>query len=185
MEGTRTVSQQHDQQVEDRRADFQKLAQSIEDGRRAAESLAQRVDEGRKNMHATNSRLESLIDLQESALKHDDRYQEWLVRRGLSHAPRLAEEVKVADGWEAAADALLGNRLAGLGVGSIENTIADETALPASNLFLLSPVQFPKLLMILKPCRARYAVHAMTCSRCWQGFILLKHCPKRCKGELL
>jgi len=137
VEGTRTVSQQHDQQVEDRRADFQKHAQSIEDGRRAAESLAQRVDEGRKNMHATNSRLESLIDLQESALKHDDRYQEWLVRRGLSHAPRLAEEVKVADGWEAAADALLGNRLAGLGVGSIENTIADETALPASNLFFI------------------------------------------------
>ena len=137
VEGTRTVSQQHDQQVEDRRADFQKLVQRIEDGRRAAESLAQRVDEGRKNMHATNSRLESLIDLQESALKHDDRYQEWLVRRGLSHAPRLAEEVKVADGWEAAADALLGNRLAGLGVGSIENTIADETALPASNLFFI------------------------------------------------
>jgi len=137
VEGTRTVSQQHDQQVEDRRADFQKLAQSIEDGRRAAESLAQRVDEGRKSMHATNSRLESLIDLQESALKHDDRYQEWLIRRGLSHAPRLAEEVKVADGWEAAADALLGNRLAGLGVGSIENTIADETALPASNLFFI------------------------------------------------
>jgi len=145
VEGTRTVSQQHDQQVEDRRADFQKLAQSIEDGRRAAESLAQRVDEGRKSMHATNSRLESLIDLQESALKHDDRYQEWLIRRGLSHAPRLAEEVKVADGWEAAADALLGSRLAGLGVGSIENTIADETALPASNLFFIESGPISKI----------------------------------------
>ena len=83
------------------------------------------------------SRLETLEDLQERALRQDDEYLSWLEKRGLSHAPRLTAEIDVAEGWEVAADAVLGRRLAGLGVGSLENAVADETTLPASDLFFI------------------------------------------------
>ncbi|GIT49241.1 MAG: hypothetical protein Ct9H300mP14_11690 [Gammaproteobacteria bacterium] len=96
-------------------------------------------------MHATNSRLESLIDLQESALKHDDRYQEWLIPAVFRTHPGLQKRSRSPMDGRQQLMLLLGSRLAGLGVGSIENTIADETALPASNLFFIESGPISKI----------------------------------------
>ena len=106
-----------------------------------AEGEQQRVylDAARQRLHTESTRLESLQELQAAALgDEDDHYREWLERRGLTHAPRLAGEIHVAPGWERAADAVLGDRLVGLGIGNLQTVINDEASLPATrNVFLI------------------------------------------------
>ena len=106
-----------------------------------AEGEQQRVylDAARQRLHTESTRLESLQELQAAALgDEDDHYREWLERRGLTHAPRLAGEIHVAPGWERAADAVLGDRLVGLGIGNLQTVINDEASLPDTrNVFLI------------------------------------------------
>ncbi len=137
VESARGAVRQQDEIARQKSSELQRLVDELANGRKAEEELVHTVDTGRQGMHAKTSRLETLEDLQETALRQDDDYRSWLEKRGLSHAPRLTAEINVADGWEIAADAVLGNRLAGLGVGSLENTVADETALPTSDLFFI------------------------------------------------
>ena len=106
-----------------------------------AEGEQQRVylDAARQRLHTESTRLESLQELQAAALgDEDDHYREWLERRGLTHAPRLAGEIHVAPGWEGAADAVLGDRLVGWGIGNLQTVINDEASLPDTrNVFLI------------------------------------------------
>ncbi len=110
-------------------------------GAERAEGEQQRVymDAARQRLHTESTRLESLQELQAAALgDEDDQYREWLERRGLTHAPRLAGEIHVAPGWERAADAVLGDRLVGLGIGNLQTVINDEASLPDTrNVFLI------------------------------------------------
>ena len=110
-------------------------------GAKRAEGEQQRVymDAARQRLHTESTRLESLQELQAAALgDEDDQYREWLERRGLTHAPRLAGEIHVAPGWERAADAVLGDRLVGLGIGNLQTVINDEASLPDTrNVFLI------------------------------------------------
>ena len=110
-------------------------------GAKRVEGEQQRVymDAARQRLHTESTRLESLQELQAAALgDEDDQYREWLERRGLTHAPRLAGEIHVAPGWERAADAVLGDRLVGLGIGNLQTVINDEASLPDTrNVFLI------------------------------------------------
>ena len=110
-------------------------------GTKRVEGEQQRVymDAARQRLHTESTRLESLQELQAAALgDEDDQYREWLERRGLTHAPRLAGEIHVAPGWERAADAVLGDRLVGLGIGNLQTVINDEASLPDTrNVFLI------------------------------------------------
>ena len=115
----------------------EQLSAAIQQLRTQVETLSGQVDDGRQQMHAARSRLESLQELQDAALGQDEEYRKWLQKRGLAHAPRLAGEITVADGWERAADAILGRRLTGLGVGSLDQALVDRAGLPATNLFFI------------------------------------------------
>jgi len=137
IENARGAVRQQDEVVRQKYEALQRVLNELAGGRETEETLGQEFDTGRQAMHTKTSRLETLEDLQERALRQDDDYRAWLENRGLSHAPRLTAEIDVAEGWEVAADAVLGRRLAGLGVGSLENAVADETTLPASDLFFI------------------------------------------------
>jgi chromosome segregation protein len=137
LENARSAVWQQDETVRQKSEALQRLLNELAVRREAEEKLDQEFDTARQGMHTQTSRLETLEDLQERALRQDDEYRSWLEKRGLSHAPRLTAEIDVAEGWEVAADAVLGRRLAGLGVGSLENAVADETTLPASDLFFI------------------------------------------------
>lgn len=117
---------------------MQQVGASIDVSREAIEGVRGQLDVERQRLHEMGGRLESLQELQAAALDTDDeRYQAWLRARGLSNAPRLAREVRAASGWERAADTILGERLAGLGVGNLEIAVSADQELPGANLFLV------------------------------------------------
>ncbi len=65
----------------------------------------------------SEARLASLHELQAAAEGRDDgALIEWLAERGLEDAPRLASLIEVESGWERAVEAILGARLAAVGV---------------------------------------------------------------------
>ncbi len=100
----------------------ERIRQSIEE-RREALSWArdEEADHGKK-LHAVRERLQqargrlaSLTALQQDALgKNEGRLQSWLRTQGLEDLPRLAEVIKVDDGWEGAVEFVLGGFLEAL-----------------------------------------------------------------------
>ncbi|MFO7642047.1 MAG: chromosome segregation protein SMC [Candidatus Competibacteraceae bacterium] len=72
---------------------------------RSIQILRERVQTGR-------GRLTSLQTLQEAALnRHEGDLGDWLYAQGLVDAPRLAEQLEVEPGWEAAVEAALADTL--------------------------------------------------------------------------
>jgi len=123
------------------------------------------LDGQRQHMHAARSRLQSLQELQETSLDRDEAYSEWLDQRGLSHAPRLAGEIRVTSGWERAADAVLGTRLSGLGVADLPKVLSSDAELPRQDLFFMesgatSSVTGEKLLLSYVSCE-RYSLASL------------------------
>ncbi|MBT5189855.1 MAG: chromosome segregation protein SMC [Proteobacteria bacterium] len=110
---------------------------NISSEREDLESKAQILDQDRQVMVAARSRLQSLLDLQTDSRDRNQDYEHWLKRRGLAHASVLASEVRVNSGWERAADAVLGQRVTGLGVSDLKGSLVDESDLPAQSLFLI------------------------------------------------
>jgi len=74
---------------------------------REAEKAAQQKQ---RDLHTGEGRLESLLSLQAAALAAGDN-QKWLAEQGLNNAPRLAKLIQVNQGWEAAAEVVLGHWL--------------------------------------------------------------------------
>ena len=96
----------------------EKKGQKLLDGLRrklagARTDLAEREEslrEARRELYVREGRLESLRAMQEAALEQGTG-SEWLDRRGLGKAPRLAKTVRVDEGWEAAVEVVLGHWL--------------------------------------------------------------------------
>ena len=100
---------------------------------------SEQLDEERQRMHSVRGRLESLQELQETSQDKDkdEVYLSWLDQRGLAHAPALAGELRVAPGWERAADAVLGPRLSGLGVGDLPTILSSDSEMPRQDMFFV------------------------------------------------
>ncbi len=69
----------------------------------------------RTGLQEVVSRLQSLQEIQEASLGADSEdIDNWLTENGLGRVPRLANRIKVADGWERAADRVLNEYLSAL-----------------------------------------------------------------------
>jgi chromosome segregation protein len=111
----------------------QRLAKT-QAGLRAAE---ERQREAQRELHTREGRLESLRAMQQAALE-DESVADWLERRGLASAPRLARAIEVDDGWEAAVEAVLGHWLQAVMVGQGSG---HEQALPGLETSFLALVE--------------------------------------------
>jgi chromosome segregation protein len=80
------------------------------------------LNELRSETQTARGQLASLEALQEAALgRHDGPVIDWLEGRGLSQRPRLAEQLRVADGWERAVETVLGHYLEAVCVDGIDD----------------------------------------------------------------
>lgn len=88
------------------------LEASVREQRGEIERLGDEAQDLRDELSKVEARLESLRELQAAELdaQDDEALSEWLGRTGLSDAPRLASEMRVAEGWETALDRVLGRR---------------------------------------------------------------------------
>ncbi|MEC8859388.1 MAG: chromosome segregation protein SMC [Pseudomonadota bacterium] len=88
------------------------LAGSIEQERGRGQQLSQSLDQTRSELQKYKGQFASLEALQQAALgQKNDKLNKWLDQRGLSQRPRLGELVRVAEGWEKAVEAVLGDTL--------------------------------------------------------------------------
>ena len=97
-----------------------------------------RVLELRTDYQKNESKIASLEALQyDDSLDYKETLERWLSALGLSDAPRLIDNIKVEEGWEAALEAVAGQRLQDLSVADLHNVGNAAPALEAGKTGLL------------------------------------------------
>ncbi len=88
------------------------LSRTIERQREENLSLTKSLDIRKSELQSLSGRQASLEALQQAALgQQDDVEVNWLERHGLGGQSRLAENIQVEDGWDAAVETVLGDHL--------------------------------------------------------------------------
>lgn len=107
--------------------------QQVQDLREQRAGQEQQVESARQALHAVRGKLAGLEALQRTALADSDKaLARWTAEHGLDQAPRLAERLKVAAGFEVAAEAALGHWLQAI----VSQTMPD--AAPPARLALVN-----------------------------------------------
>ena len=89
-----------------------RLDAEIRAGREQIEQTSRSLNEAKVEQQHSTSRLETLRELQDAALDRDDQtLPQWLKQVGLAETQRLANSIKVDEGWEIAVDRVLGSAL--------------------------------------------------------------------------
>jgi len=87
--------------------------------------VSHQLDESRSHLQGLKGRGASLEALQQAALgQHDNPGMNWLERHGLAESKRLAEGLKVDDGWDLAVETVLGDHLQAVCIDDIEAVAA-------------------------------------------------------------
>ncbi len=134
----RAQAQQADARLDEQQQALHETLASITQRRERDQILSQQLDEARRRAQQTSGQLTSLEVLQEAALgKQAQGVVQWLVRNGLADAPRLAERIRAAPGWEHALETVLGPTLEAVCVGALEAAAARIPDLQDGSLQLL------------------------------------------------
>lgn len=108
----------------------------LEKSRKLLEACAEELDRVRTAIQEAGGRKASLDALQQAALGDDDEaLATWLRRRGLDRRARLGETLQIENGWEAAVELVLGDRLRGICVDELPDSLLHD--LPRAELTLL------------------------------------------------
>jgi chromosome segregation protein len=107
------------QQLETRLSACSKLSESIDDLETEVRNVRQQIEhtsnalnEAKVKQQHNTSRLETLRELQDSALgRNDQLLPQWLQHAGIKNTKRLADAIQVEEGWESAVDRVLGSAL--------------------------------------------------------------------------
>ncbi len=97
--------------ADDQQLNSESLQEQIEQCRESIESDSALLDEQRGLLQGQIGRRASLEALQQAALGQQGGVGEWLEREGLDGCQRLAEQLKVDEGWELALETVLGDNL--------------------------------------------------------------------------
>jgi chromosome segregation protein len=125
-------------QVANRQQQLKDALEAMAAHREQDRALGQRLADTRKRLQQISGRLSALEILQEAALgKYEQGVVQWLARHGLAAAPRLAEQLNVAAGWEQALETVLGPTLEAVCVENLEVALPVLEALPQGWLQLI------------------------------------------------
>jgi len=127
------VEQQHDIIVDsgDAVAELRDVQQTLNDER----------DELRGQLQSSKGRLASLEALQQAAMgqSSSSSMNKWLINNALDTAPRLADEIDVATGWERAVEVVLGKTLQAVCSDKALHELTEKiTELDSGSLLLMS-----------------------------------------------
>ena len=116
----------------------QENSQEIEAARSSEKEFSAALDQARSRQQTLEGRRASLEALQQAAMG-DDAEKQWLESKGLGANARLADSVKPVEGWEVAAETVLGSYLQAVAVDDI-----------AANIGLLDDFKKGELLLVGK-----------------------------------
>lgn len=112
--------------IEISQEDINKVQQQTVNQRNLAQDLQQQLDEVRQQLQILRAQRTSLEELQKVALgKNETSVVKWLEDMKLAHHPRLAEGLRVADGWDNALETVLGSYLEAVCLDQITPSIVD------------------------------------------------------------
>jgi len=111
---------------------------SIEEHRAAISHGSDDLNEIRSELQAAKGKQASLDALQQAALGQDNEsLNQWLGKQGLDNQIRLAEGIKIDDGWERAVEMVLGDSLQSICVEGLDNIEAMLSELPQGKVALI------------------------------------------------
>ncbi len=111
--------------------------------REAVRSAEQALHDSRQALGQHRGRLASLEALQREALGAGG-VADWIEARGLAGAPRLAQAIRVAPGWERAVETVLGARLQAVPADEFEAVAADAAATLAQGSLTVVDARVPE-----------------------------------------
>lgn len=115
------------------------LMEQITSSREQRRGRQSEVDRCRSELQKVQSRHISLTALQKAALGTDNKAVEsWLSQNQLETNNKLAQNIKVASGWERAAEMVLGNYLDAVVMDSFDEVLEGFNELAAGNLTLIT-----------------------------------------------
>ncbi|MGB4246916.1 MAG: chromosome segregation protein SMC [Pseudohongiellaceae bacterium] len=127
-----------EEQLEQHQTSNSELADQIEEERSRVQTIASDLDRARSELQSLKGRHSSLEALQKAALgRNNEGLNRWLQSRNLGQNKRLGESIRVASGYEAAVEAVLGDYLQSI---CVENISSVETLLQELPAGLLSLV---------------------------------------------
>lgn len=125
-------------QLEEKRAKAEQSAEQVQNLREKESQLSQNLEQTRSQYQQGKGRQSSLEALQQAAMGQDDDSAKWIEKAGLSSAGRLAEQMKVAAGWEKAVETVLGPHLQAVQVSALESYSKSLSELEKGELVLMA-----------------------------------------------
>ncbi|MEO1900246.1 MAG: chromosome segregation protein SMC [Alcanivorax sp.] len=111
-------------EYQEQREESELRAESLQDRinqmRRENGERGRELDDARDRLQADKNRHTSLEALQKAAMGDDGAVSDWLERHALDQRPRLADRLQVAEGWEKAVEAVLGDALQAVAIDGLE-----------------------------------------------------------------
>lgn len=111
---------------------------SIEEHRASISKGSDDLNEMRSELQTAKGKQASLDALQQAALGQDNEsLNRWLAKQGLDNQIRLAEGIKIDDGWERAVEMVLGDSLQSICVEGLDNIETMLSELPQGKVALI------------------------------------------------
>jgi chromosome segregation protein len=127
-----------DAHIEEQQAQLDAAMAVIGSLRDDTAQYVQQLDESRLQLQALVGRQASLQALQQAALGNtNDSVNTWLAAQQLDNRPRLAQQLRVNNGWEVAVETVLGSYLQAVCVDSIDALAQQATAIDKGTLLLV------------------------------------------------
>ncbi|MGJ8689366.1 MAG: chromosome segregation protein SMC [Gammaproteobacteria bacterium] len=127
-----------EEQLEQHQTSNSELAETIEEERTRAQAIASDLDRARSELQSLKGRSASLEALQKAALgRNNEGMNRWLQSHELHENKRLGESIRVASGYEAAVEAVLGDYLQSVCVENVDSVESLLAELPAGLLSLV------------------------------------------------
>ena len=112
--------EEYKEQREESELRAESLQERINQMRRENGERGRELDEARDRLQTDKNRHTSLEALQKAAMGDDGAVSEWLARHDLDQRPRLADRLEVAEGWEKAVEAVLGDALQAVAIEGLD-----------------------------------------------------------------
>lgn len=95
--------------LEDQHRETSSIGERLQQARDARSEIEKQLNEAQQELAVERGRMRSLETLQQAALHENaPKIEQWLRQAGVNEGVRLAEQIQVEPGWEAAAEAALG-----------------------------------------------------------------------------
>lgn len=131
---------------EERVQNLAEMQEQIATLRITQQKASEKINQVQGELQVLQGKEASLQALQETALgRRNDHLTKWLKTHKLDKKPRLAEEMKVATGWELAVEKVLGAYLQAVCVEDMQSMLALSEELKQGSLTLVAQSPSPKI----------------------------------------